>query len=277
MPGTESTSCGFSALPKLRDRHKLAFDWIPNGCPRVLDGGCAYGSGTAPLAAKAIEVFGCDPNPDLIAQAKTSHPSIRFDLCPLEKTPYPDEFFSAITLTDVLEHVADEKSTLDELFRILKPGGVLIITTPHKGLFGFMDTDNYAWHLRDKLPGLYRRLYQMKNGKLPQSKAGYSDRHRHYSQKDLVALLDQSRFRSHYRLDRVFRGGLLAQAIASNVYEAVAIMTGAGLASRLVKPFIKLADWDYFIGYGPLSNHIAIRVLKLSEDYPSTTNSPPAV
>ncbi|HTY87990.1 MAG TPA: class I SAM-dependent methyltransferase [Candidatus Acidoferrum sp.] len=250
------------AEPKLRDRHKLAFDWLPEGCQRVLDGGCAFGYGTAPLAAKAREVCGCDPNPELIAQARASYPAIAFETCPLEKTPYDHESFDAVVLTDVLEHVADERATLNELFRVLKPGGCLIITTPHKGLFAFMDPDNYAWHLRTKAPRLYRRLFRMKHGRDPSSKVGYESEHRHYRLEDFIRLLEGSAFRGRYEVDRVFRGGLFLGPLSSNLYEALSILAGTRFAAWLLRPLAKLCDWDYFVGYGKLSYNIGIRVVK---------------
>lgn len=247
---------------QLRDRHKVAFDWLPADCERVLDGGCAFGCGTAPLAAKAKLVCGCDPNPELIAQARGNFPGIQFEICPLEKMPYADESFDAITLTDVLEHVADEKAALDEMFRVLKPGGRLIITTPHKGLFGFMDPDNYAWHLRTKFPRLYRRLFRMKHGRDPQLKVGYESKHRHYSLNDFKALLGRSAFGGRFEIEKTFYGGLFCYAIASNMFEVLSVLTGARFAGWLVRPLGKLADWDYFINYGRLSYNIGILVKK---------------
>ncbi len=256
-PATPAT-----AESKLRDRHKLAFDWLPAGCERILDGGCAFGDGTAPFAAKAKVVCGCDPNPELIRQARENHPGIQFEVCPLEKMSYADESFDAITLTDVLEHVADEKAALDEMFRVLKPGGRLIITTPHRGLFEFMDPDNYVWHLRTQFPRLHRRLFRMKYGRDPEPKVGYESRHRHYSLKGLNALLDGSAFRGHFEIEKVFYGGLFCYVFASNLYEALSVLTGARFAGWLVKPLGKLADWDYFISYGKLSYNIGILVKK---------------
>ncbi len=247
---------------KLRDRHKLAFDWLPAGCQRVLDGGCAFGSGTAPLVAKAGQVCGCDPNPELIAQAKASYPAIAFETCPLEKTPYADESFDAVILTDVLEHVADERATLNELFRVLKPGGCLIVTTPHKGLFAFMDPDNYAWHLRTRFPNLYRRLFRMKHGQDPAPKVGYESKHRHYSLDDLTRLLENSAFQRRHEVDRVFRGGLFWGVLGANLFEACSVVAGPGFASWLLRPLGKLSDWDYFIGYDRFSYNIGIRVIK---------------
>ena len=247
---------------RLRDRHKLAFDWLPANCQSVLDGGCAFGYGTATLATKARFVCGCDPSPELIERARKNCPGIQFELCPLEKMPYADESFEAITLTDVLEHVADEEEALNEMFRVLKPGGCLIITTPHKGLFGFMDPDNYAWHLRTNFPRLYHRLFRMKHGRDPVLKVGYESKHRHYSFDDLVALLKNSAFNDHFETEKVFYGGLFCYALSSNLFEALSIITGAQFAGWLLRPFEKLSDWDYFINYGRFSYCIGILVKK---------------
>jgi ubiquinone/menaquinone biosynthesis C-methylase UbiE len=247
---------------RLRDRHKLAFDWLPTDCERVLDGGCAFGKGTAPLRFKAKTVFGCDPSPELIAQARKNYPDLQFEICPLEKTPYADESFDAITLTDVLEHVADEKATLDELCRVLKPGGKLIITTPHKGLFEFMDTDNYAWHLRTKFPRFHRWLFRMKHGRDPVHKFGYESKHRHYKLAELTTLLQNSTFKGHFEIEQVFYGGLFCYVISSNIFELVSILVGPRLASRVNTPFAKLSDWDFFVNYGRLSYNIGILIRK---------------
>ena len=248
---------------RLRDRHKLAFDWLPAGCERVLDGGCAFGYGTAPLAAKAKVLCGCDPSPELIARARENCPGIQFEICPLEKMPYADESFDAITLTDVLEHVADEKAALDEMFRVLKPGGRLIITTPHTGLFGFMDPDNYAWHLRTKFPRLYRQLFRMKHGRDPELKVGYESKHRHYSLADFKVLLGNSAFGGRFEIEKTFYGGLFCYAFGSNLFEVVSVLTGARFARWLLRPLGKLTDWDYFINYGKFSYCIGILVKKV--------------
>lgn len=247
---------------KLRDRHKLAFDWLPRGCQAVLDGGCAFGSGTAPLSAIAGQVFGCDPNPELIARARASYPGLNFEVCPLESTPYPNEKFDAVVLTDVLEHVANEQAVIDELFRILKPGGCLIVTVPHKGLFSFMDTENYIWTLQTKFPRLYHRLYRMKNGTDPRPKVGYGARHRHYSLRDLVALLESSDFKNHNEVDRVRYGGLFCYVLATNLFEMLSLLVGPVWSGRLLSPLGKLSDWDYLVSYGRLSYNIGIRIKK---------------
>jgi ubiquinone/menaquinone biosynthesis C-methylase UbiE len=247
----------------LRGRHKLAFDWIPKGCTTLLDGGCAFGESTANLLLKSNSVFGCDLNNDYIEMAKKSYPSISFTVCPMENTPYQDEYFDAIKLTDVFEYVRSEQQTLNEIFRILKTGGSLIITTPHKGLFSFMDTTNYVWFLTQKLPKLYRRLFRLKHGKDPIQIPGFESLHRHYSVEDFVRLLDNSSFSDRYEIQEVFYGGLFCYAFQSNLFELLSIFFGRKAASAATNPFSRLVDIDYFTNYGKLSYDIGILVKKL--------------
>ena len=202
------------------------------------------------------------PNPEYIARARASYPGLPFEICPLERTPYADDKFDAVVMTDVLEHVADERTVLNELFRILKPGGHLIVTVPHKGLFSFMDTENYIWTMQTKFPRLYRLLFRMKHGRAPQPKVGYGSKHRHYRLSDLVALLDSSDFRNHYEVDRVFYGGLFCYALMSNLFEGLSLLVGPVWAEKLLSPLVKLSDWDFFVSYGRLSYNLGIRIRK---------------
>jgi ubiquinone/menaquinone biosynthesis C-methylase UbiE len=46
------------------------------------------------------------------------------------RIPLPDQSFDCVTMLDVLEHVDDDHAAITELHRVLKPGGVLVITVP---------------------------------------------------------------------------------------------------------------------------------------------------
>ncbi len=54
---------------------------------------------------------------------------------PLELIKFPSDSFDAISIFDVIEHLPNPKSTMAEINRILRPGGVLAITTPNIGSF----------------------------------------------------------------------------------------------------------------------------------------------
>ena len=47
-----------------------------------------------------------------------------------ERLPFQNDAFDCIIMVDALHHVADQQKTVDELWRILKPGGRLIIEEP---------------------------------------------------------------------------------------------------------------------------------------------------
>ncbi len=51
-------------------------------------------------------------------------------ICDITAIPEPDKSFDAVLCTEVLEHVPDPAQALRELSRLLKPGGVLLLTAP---------------------------------------------------------------------------------------------------------------------------------------------------
>jgi SAM-dependent methyltransferase len=53
---------------------------------------------------------------------------VRGDLLAL---PFPDDVFDGVLLTEVLEHCTDPRAAVDEVRRVLKPGGLLLVTSPY--------------------------------------------------------------------------------------------------------------------------------------------------
>jgi SAM-dependent methyltransferase len=171
-------------------RWQRAVRLLPPG-GKVLDVGCAFGYGTR-LIARTHEVQGVDASPAFIARARRAAPSIPFTLAPAEALPFPDRSFDAVVLLDVLEHVAREGPVLAEVHRVLRPGGALILSVPHKGALAWLDSLN----LWDWLAG---------GGSHPPEEVipGGYPYHRHYSAADLRAMLGRG-----FRIDHIEYTGL---------------------------------------------------------------------
>lgn len=145
---------------------------------RVLDLGCAFGYGTA-ILARRYQVIGQDISAPYINRARRRLPGTRFVCGAAERVLYPDGYFDAAVLLDVLEHVVDEQNVLHEVERVLRPGGELVLSVPHAGAFARLDSLN-----------LYRRLFG-DHGPAPTDDPSWSlsPRHRHYAIADLQRLL----------------------------------------------------------------------------------------
>ncbi len=103
----------------------------------ILEVGC--GTGTLTLAAKRRagadgEVFGIDVAADMLetARRKASQANLRvtFQPAPIEQIPFPDNRFQLVLSSLMIHHIheaADKQRGLNEAFRVLKPGGRLVI------------------------------------------------------------------------------------------------------------------------------------------------------
>ena len=101
---------------------------------KVLDIGCATGDFIA--SAKAYyDMWGIDISKYAVALAKKQNPEVSEQIsCQMiEELRFPNEFFDAIVLWDVLEHLWDPLDVVSILVRFLKSGGVVAFSTPNIG------------------------------------------------------------------------------------------------------------------------------------------------
>jgi len=257
----ETDSQVYKEIP-LFGRFKLCYDWIPEGTSTLLDAGCAWGYATRFFQKKAPQTYGIDPNEEQIDIAIQRYPGIRFFCCGLESTPFDPDFFDTVILCDVLEHVNNELQSLNEIFRILRPGGTLIITTMNKGLFTFLDPLNYGYYIAKYAPWLYRWVYNIENENEIRVKPEHTFLHRHYSVKDLVALLDNSRFKNNYTMEKIFRSGTCMWALIHDLDTLLSVILGKKLTTILLKPLSIVWRADFWIPLGSLSFNIAIKIQK---------------
>ena len=100
---------------------------------RLLDIGCGDGSfGSLVLSTgKYKEVYGIDISEDALkGSVKKGLIVNKVDLNK-DELPFRDSYFDTITCLDVIEHVVDPYGLLSQVYRVLKPNGILIISTPN--------------------------------------------------------------------------------------------------------------------------------------------------
>jgi SAM-dependent methyltransferase len=106
-------------------RARVARSWVPAGA-RVLDIGCHQGEFLASLGDRIGPSVGLDP---LARPVVTPHYRLLAEGF-REPAPFPDGSFDAVVLLATLEHIRDKAPLARECWRLLQPGGRIIITVP---------------------------------------------------------------------------------------------------------------------------------------------------
>jgi SAM-dependent methyltransferase len=103
---------------------------------RVLDAGCGSGYGSAELAG-AARVTAVDVSADAVryARANFARPGTTFLQSSCEALPFADATFDLVTAFEVIEHLAEWRNLLTEARRVLRPGGILLVSTPNKSYY----------------------------------------------------------------------------------------------------------------------------------------------
>lgn len=121
---------------------------------RYLDIGCSYGIYLKAAREAGYTVSGVEIAPHAARYAKKELKLDVFDGT-LEKVKFKKHTFDIVTLYDVLEHVPDIQKFLKEIYRIMKPGGVLVVQSPNSRSFAFkvlgtqwnwLLVPNHLWH-----------------------------------------------------------------------------------------------------------------------------------
>ncbi|HEY1901334.1 MAG TPA: class I SAM-dependent methyltransferase [Terracidiphilus sp.] len=102
---------------------------------RVLDAGCGYGRNLVHLLREGCKIFALDENVEgvehvrqLSASLQTGLPAENFQVGSIERMPFPDGFADVVLCNAVLHFARDDRhfrAMLTELWRVLKPGGML--------------------------------------------------------------------------------------------------------------------------------------------------------
>lgn len=118
--------------------HIIRYDFV-TGNPEhvVLDIGCGSGHGSNTLAKKFKKVHGVDVAQEAIDYAKAhwQEPNIEFSIGDSMNMPFADNTFDVVVAFEVFEHLTDWRKFLSEIKRVLKPNGIVYLSTPNKTLY----------------------------------------------------------------------------------------------------------------------------------------------
>jgi len=99
---------------------------------RVLDYGAGTGDLVAALAGAGFQAMGADIAVPFLKSARARYQSLPFvalDAGP--SLPFPAQTFAAVTAVNTIEHVAEPGAALQDIVRVLRPGGLLVMTFPN--------------------------------------------------------------------------------------------------------------------------------------------------
>lgn len=130
----------------------------------TLDWGCGWGQVSELLTERGLTIKSFDYDGDGAPEAEVPlerYPEISaFLSAEPVKLPYEDKTFDAVLSCGVLEHVYDPEASLDELFRVLKPGGqVFIYKLPNRHSYLEWVARRLNWYYHGKEP--YDTLYTL--------------------------------------------------------------------------------------------------------------------
>jgi GT2 family glycosyltransferase/ubiquinone/menaquinone biosynthesis C-methylase UbiE/glycosyltransferase involved in cell wall biosynthesis len=128
----------------------------------VLDLACGEGYGSALLARVAKHVTGVDVSREAVQHAREIYANgtsnLEYCLGSADALPLEDHSFDLVVSFETLEHLANQQQMVDEIQRVLKPGGLLIISTPDRDVYREEDGGDNEFHVKELTGEEFRQL-----------------------------------------------------------------------------------------------------------------------
>ncbi len=108
----------------------------------LLDLGCAYGYLVSEAIRRGYRAIGLDVSTYALSQAPAER--LPLILADTRRIPLPDRSIDVVTLFDVIEHVPDPELALEDIVRLLKTDGLLVLTTPDPLFFDREESTHFS-------------------------------------------------------------------------------------------------------------------------------------
>lgn len=149
-----------SAIEHLH-RYGIAKDFVKDKI--VLDIACGEGYGSYILSSEAKAVTGIDSSGTVIKNAaeKYKKPNLAFKEGYVENIPAADRSFDIVVSFETIEHITDHGKMLQEIKRVLKEDGLVILSTPEKKFYSDESGYNNPFHKKELYEDELRNLIKM--------------------------------------------------------------------------------------------------------------------
>lgn len=133
-------------------RHEVVYRRLAPRCRGrdVLEAGCGEGYGADLIADVARRVIGLDYDDAAVAHVRDRYPRVEAIHGNLAELPLPDGAVDIVVNFQVIEHLWDQAQFIAECARVLRPGGLLMVSTPNRITFSpGRDTPINPFHTRE--------------------------------------------------------------------------------------------------------------------------------
>ena len=112
---------------------------------RILDVGCGTGHLTAKIAANGAQVTGIDRSPEMIQEARTAYPALRFEVMDARELSFPEKF-DAVFSNATLHWIKEPERAVAGISHTLRPGGRFVAEFGGRGnIAGLVAAVERAW------------------------------------------------------------------------------------------------------------------------------------
>ncbi len=167
-------------------RHEVVYQRLADRCAGrdVLEAGCGEGYGADLIADVARRVIGLDYDEATVAHVRANYPRVDMRHGNLATLPLADGSVDVVVNFQVIEHLWDQPQFVAECLRVLRPSGLLMMSTPNRVTFSpGRDTPINPFHTRElnaaeltellESAGFARRIDA---GRVPRRQAGRTGR-----------------------------------------------------------------------------------------------------